>query len=192
MPECTMSGLLSTTCALPRIARRASDGVSPSYVNTPISRSEPCVDEFGKRMQLRELILRERLRRKQIKRTSRGVLQDRVQHGRVVTERLSRCRWRDRDDVTAGEHVLERLRLVGVELVNAAARQRRTKRSSVPSGYGANEAVSAGKRCAAVTIGSASRPMGAGELVRRDKRVLKQTVFVAGNNGQGRLRHGNC
>jgi len=38
----------------------------------------------------------------------------------------------------------------------------------VPLGYGANEAVMAGSRCAAVTIGSASRPIGAGEADSRD------------------------
>ena len=68
-----MSGLLSTTCALPRMARRASDGVSPSYVNTPISRSEPRVTVSDKGVKFGKLILRERLRREEIERSCRRV-----------------------------------------------------------------------------------------------------------------------
>ena len=60
-------------------------------------------------------------------------------------------------------------RLVGVELLDAARRQRGDSRSSVPSGYGANEAVTAGRRCAAVTIGiGVAAPAGAARAVSRD------------------------
>ena len=67
-------------------------------------------------LKLRELILRERLGRKQIERTAGGILQDGVQHRRVVAERLARRRRRDHDDVAAGQRVLDRFGLMRVEL----------------------------------------------------------------------------
>ena len=113
--------------------------------------------ELRQRVQLRELILRQRLCRKQIQRARRRILQDGVEHRRVVAERLARRRRRDRDDVAAGEHVLERLGLVRVELTRCRARPARPPgRSSVPSGNGAKVAATAGSRWAAVTMGSAS------------------------------------
>ena len=73
-------------------------------------------DGFGHCVQFGELILRERLGWKQIQGAARGILQDRIQHGRVVAERLARRRRRDHHHVTAGERVLDRLGLVSVEL----------------------------------------------------------------------------
>ena len=108
-------------------------------------------------MQLGELILRERLGRKQIQRARGRILQDRVQHRRVVTERLARRRRRDRDDVAAGEHVLERFRLMGIELLDAASRQRRDAAARQCRRDTAQTTPSPrASRCAAVTIGSAS------------------------------------
>ena len=60
------------------------------------------------RLQLGELILRERLGRKQIQRAARRILQDRVQDRRVVAERLARRGRRDDDDVAAGQRVVDR------------------------------------------------------------------------------------
>ena len=56
-------------------------------------------------MELRQLILRERLRRKEIKRPCRRVAQDRAQDWRVVTERLARCGGRGDDDMTPGKRM---------------------------------------------------------------------------------------
>ena len=100
-----MSGLLSTTCARPRIARRASCGVSPSYVKTPMSPPPSAPTSSRHLMQFGELILRERLRRKQIQRARRRILQDALEDRRVVAERLARRRRRDDDDVAPAERV---------------------------------------------------------------------------------------
>ena len=70
------------------------------------------------------------------------------------------------------------------------ARQSAARRS--PAGYGAKDAAIAGSRCAAVTIGSASAPSGAGDAGQPAQRLLQRAVLVAGDNGQGRLRHGKC
>ena len=78
---------------------------------------------IGQLVQLGELILRERLGRKQIERARRRVAQNRAQHRRVVAERLPRRGRRRHDDVTAGERVLDRQRLVRVELIDAAVAQ---------------------------------------------------------------------
>ena len=75
-------------------------------------------------MQFRELILRERLRRKHIQRTRRWILQDRAQDWRVVTERLAGCGRRRDDDVPAIQGVFNRGGLVRVELLNAAIPER--------------------------------------------------------------------
>ena len=74
-------------------------------------------------MQLGELILRERLGRKQIQRARRRVAQDRAQHRRVVAERLPRRGRRRHHDVTAGKRMVDRHGLMGVELIDAALAQ---------------------------------------------------------------------
>ena len=78
-------------------------------------------------MQLCQLVLRERLRRKQVEGARGWILQDGIQYWRVVTERLARSGWRDGDDVPPREDVLERFRLMGVELLDAAAGERGAK-----------------------------------------------------------------
>ena len=80
------------------------------------------VDRLAHRLQLGELILRERLGRKQIQRAARRILEDRVEHRRVVAERLARRRRRDDDGMPAGQRVLDRFRLMRVELLDAARR----------------------------------------------------------------------
>ena len=109
-------------------------------------------ERLAHRLQLGELILRERLGRKQIQRAARRVLQDRVQDRRVVAERLARRRRRDDDDVAAGERVLDRLGLMRVELLDAARRERAASAArSSASGNGAYCAATAGSRRTAVT-----------------------------------------
>src|SRR5262249_41175575 len=81
-------------------------------------------DDLGELMQLCELILRERLRRKQIQRARRRVRENALQDRRVVAERLARRRRRDDDDVAAGESVRDRCGLMRVELVDPARSQR--------------------------------------------------------------------
>ena len=77
-------------------------------MKTPISSAGISGDELGERVQFGELILRERFRRKEIQRARRRILEDRVEHRRVVAERLSRRGRRHRDDVAPGERVRER------------------------------------------------------------------------------------
>jgi hypothetical protein len=77
-------------------------------------------ERLADRLQLSELILRERLGWKQIQRAARRILQDVVKDGRVVAERLARCRRRDDHDVAARQRVLDRLRLMCVQLGDAA------------------------------------------------------------------------
>ena len=113
----------------PRIRRRVAVVGEHANLNVGIAR-----DQLRERVQLRQLVLRQRLGREQIQRARRRILQDRVEHGRVVAERLARRGRRDRDDVAAGEHVRERLRLVRVELLDAARRKRRHEPLVRPSG----------------------------------------------------------
>ena len=75
-------------------------------------------------MQFRELILCERLGWEQIQRPTGRILENRVQHRRVVAERLPRRRRRDHDDVSAGEGVIQRLRLMDVQLRDPSCCQR--------------------------------------------------------------------
>ena len=79
---------------------------------------------FGHRLQLGELILRERLGGKQIQRAAGGSCRIAVQDRRVVAERLARRRRRDHHDVTAGQRVLDRLGLMRVELRDPARLKR--------------------------------------------------------------------
>ena len=76
------------------------------------------------RVQLRELVLRQRLRREQVERPRVRVLQDPVEDRQVVAERLARGRGRHDDDVAAGLDELVGLALVGVEAREAPRRQR--------------------------------------------------------------------
>jgi hypothetical protein len=74
---------------------------------------------FGK------LILRQRLRGKQIERPRRRIPQDRAQDGRVVAERLARRGRSGNDDVAAGERMLDRRGLMRVEPIDTAGSERR-------------------------------------------------------------------
>ena len=74
---------------------------------------------------------------------------------RVVAERLARRRRRDDHDVAAGQRVVDRLGLMGVELGDAAGRPARgaAGRRALP-GNGANRAGTGGRRRRAVTCRS--------------------------------------
>ena len=100
----------------PRVGRRVAVVGEDADLEIAVARHE-----LRQRVQLGELILRQRLGRKEVQRARRRILQDRVQHRRVVAERLARSRRRDRDDVAPGEHVRERLGLVRVELARSRA-----------------------------------------------------------------------
>ena len=80
----------------PRVRRRVAVVGEDADLELAVAR-----DELRQRVQLRELILRQRLGRKEIQRARRRILQDRVQHRRVVAERLARRRRRNRDDIAA-------------------------------------------------------------------------------------------
>ena len=75
-------------------------------------------------MQLGQLVLRQRLGRKQIQRARGRILENAVEDRRVVAERLARRRRRDDDDVPPGQRVLDGLGLVRVELRDAARAER--------------------------------------------------------------------
>ena len=82
------------------------------------------------RVELRQLILRERFRGKQIQRARRRVLQNGVEDRQVVAQRLARRRGRHRDDVPARQRVADRLGLmVWVEMPSV---QRFNDRSAGP------------------------------------------------------------
>ncbi len=78
-------------------------------------------------VQLRELILGERLRGKQIQRSSRRILHDSVQHGRVVAQGFSRRRGRGDDDVPARQREFDGRGLMGVEPLDPTSRQERAQ-----------------------------------------------------------------
>ena len=84
----------------------------------------PFAKSFGELMELGQLILRQRLRGKEIQRARRRVVQNAMQDGRVVAERLSRRGGRDDDRVSTRERVLNRFRLMEVEAVDASRAQR--------------------------------------------------------------------
>src|SRR4029079_6510072 len=75
-------------------------------------------------VELGQLILRQRLGGKEIQRAARGLAQNWYEDRRVLTERFTRCRWRDDDDVPAAERVVNRFSLMRVEARDAARRER--------------------------------------------------------------------
>ena len=79
---------------------------------------------LGELVQLRELVLGERLGRKQVEDARLGLLDQGLQHGQVVAERLARGRRRHDDDVLPLGHDLDGARLVRVELLHAATLER--------------------------------------------------------------------
>jgi hypothetical protein len=74
----------------------------------------PLLERFAHRLQFSELILGERLRREEVQRPARGILENRVKNRSVVAERLAGRRRRGHDDVSAPERMLDRGRLVCV------------------------------------------------------------------------------
>ena len=78
--------------------------------------------------ELAELILRQRLRGKEIERPRRLPLQHPLDHRHVVAERLAAGRRGDDRDIVPPPHPVDRLRLVRVEPLDARGRQRRPQR----------------------------------------------------------------
>jgi hypothetical protein len=70
--------------------------------------------------ELGELVLREGLRREEIEDAALRLLDQALQHGQVVAERLPRGGGRDGDEMLALGHDLEGLGLVRIELADAA------------------------------------------------------------------------
>ena len=105
-----------------RVLRRVA--VVREHADVGLGRLVHVADEL---VQLGELVLRERLGRKQIQGAARRVRQDRVQRGRVVAQRLARRGRRRHDEVAAGERELEGRGLVRVELCDAARFERRAQ-----------------------------------------------------------------
>src|SRR5678816_1647413 len=123
MPECTMSGLLRTTCARPRMARRASWGVSPSYVNTPDFHVGSTHQDVRQLVQLSQLILGECLGREKVKCSRGGIPEDRTHDRSVVTKGFTGGGGRRNHDVAAGKGVFDGRRLVRVGLGDPARTQ---------------------------------------------------------------------
>ena len=81
----------------------------------------PCGERTVRKLvQLGQLILRKRLCRKQVQRARGRVAQDGAEHRRVVAERLAGSRWRGDDDVAPRQRMLDRHRLVRIQLFDAA------------------------------------------------------------------------
>ena len=125
-----MSGLLSTMCArradgAPGVLRRVAvvgEHADRGGLSRRLFRLR--VDQLDQAVQLGELVLRQRLGRVEIQRARRRVLEDRVEDRPVEAQRLARGGRRDDDGAAPGQGVGHRLGLVGVELADAAGRQR--------------------------------------------------------------------
>ena len=127
----------------PRIRRRVAVVGEDADLRVAVVRHQ-----LGERVQLGELILRQRLGRKQVQRARRRVLQDRVEDRPVVAERLARRGRRDRDDVAARRARARTPRPGACRAARCRARPAPARsRGSVPSGNGANDAGTAGSRC---------------------------------------------
>ena len=111
MPLWSMSGFVTTTCAraricLARVLRRVAVVGEGADVGA---------ERLDHRAELGELVLRERLRREQVECPRVGVLQDAVEDGQVVAERLARGGGGHDHDVPSGLDELVGLALVAVE-----------------------------------------------------------------------------
>ena len=160
-------------------------------MKTPICSPRRRGERLAQRLQLGELILRERLGRKEIQRAARRILQDRVEDRRVVAERLARRGRRDDDDVPAGERVLDRFGLMRVELIDAARPSACVSRASSASGNGAYCAATAGSRRTAVTCRSGvSGRSGSRPGARRLRSSAASSADCRATRGVVAVRHG--
>ncbi len=78
----------------------------------------------AERLQLRELILGEGLRGKQVESAARWILQDGMQDRRVIAQRLAGSGRRYDDHILSGERAVDRFGLMGIEPGNAARFER--------------------------------------------------------------------
>jgi len=81
--------------------------------------SETVVQPFGEILQLSQLILSQRFRRKQVQGASVGILQHRVQNRQVVAERLARSRRRNHNYVLAIMYQVGGGRLVRLQVADS-------------------------------------------------------------------------
>ena len=84
----------------------------------------PCSQPLLPRVQLRQLILRQRLRRVEIERSSGRIGQQAVEDRQVVAERLAAGRRRNDGDMLAAQARGDRLGLMRIELADASRRHR--------------------------------------------------------------------
>ena len=77
------------------------------------------LEVFNGILQFVHLVLRKRLGRKEVQGPGLGILHQRVQHGHVVAQRLTRGRRGHDADILTGKNCLERFPLMGVEALHA-------------------------------------------------------------------------
>ena len=99
--------------------------------------TEAVIEPGAQIVQLRQLVLGEGFRRKQIQRAGVGILQHLIQHRQVVAESLSRSRRRDHDDVLAVMHKFGCGGLVRIQLLDPLDRIRFAQFRAHPLGKGA-------------------------------------------------------
>ena len=117
--EWSMSGLVTTTCPALRMADRIGRRRVPVVAGG--RDLQPGVPDQLR--ELRDLVLAQRLGRKQEQRPRGRILRQRLQHRHRVAEGLPGRRRRHHDDVLAGVDALDGIRLVRVRPLDAPLRE---------------------------------------------------------------------
>ena len=141
-------------------------------------------------VELGQLVLRQRLGRKQVDRARGRVRQDRAQDRRVVAQGLARGRRRGDDDVVAAEGMGQRGGLMRVELRDAARFERRPQSRVHQFGPGRVPRVDGGqcadRRHPAVgVVGGRNCPPGAESLERGGERLFARGAGGLPDEGRG-------
>ena len=183
--------------------RPGADGLARVLRRVPVVRERADVpaQRVGERVQLGELVLRQRLRGKEVQRARVRILEDAVEDRQVVAEGLARRGGRDHDRVAPGRRGVVRLALVRVEpAVPAGPRGRRAA-----SGAGRPGSPRTAAACAGIVAQRrqhglvAQRLLDLEGLQDRDERVSVLTAYderrahepwpprgaVAPNEGEG-------
>jgi len=149
------------------------------------------VEPIAERLQLGELVLRERLGREQVERAARRIAQDAVADRRVVPEGLARRRRRDDDHVSPGERVTNRLGLMGVKTIDASRFERAAHhaRGIVPSGRRAIKRRNVTIFPERSPTTSANLPVAPGTAGRRDTEDGRRRAARAASRVFSPLRH---
>ena len=119
MPLWSMSGFVTTMWARARMALRASCG----RVAVVGEGADVGAQRLDQAVQLGELVLGQGLGREQVQGARVRVLEDRVQDGQVVAERLARRGGSDHDRVASGARRVVGLALVRVRTLDPAAQE---------------------------------------------------------------------